>query len=68
MTAPFKKRPKYNLIVSWAIFWFLKTEAAFYFRHWTVVRVRLFSDIGHVMKKIDWEEPTKIKTCMYTVF
>ena len=36
-------------------------------RHWTVVRVRLFSDIGHVKTKIDWEEPTEIKTCMYTV-
>ena len=41
---------KYNLIVSRAIFY-----AAFYFRHWTVVRVRLFSDIGHVMTKIYWE-------------
>ena len=29
--------------------------------------VRLFTDIGHVMTKIEWEEPTKIKTCMYTV-
>ena len=29
--------------------------------------VRLFSDIGHVMTKIDWEEPTEIKMCMYTV-
>ena len=25
------------------------------------MRVRLFSDIGHVMTKIDWKEPTKIK-------
>ena len=25
------------------------------------MRVRLFSNIGHVMTKIDWEEPTKIK-------
>ena len=31
------------------------------------MRVRLFSDIGHVMTKIDWEEPTEIKMCMYTV-
>ena len=31
------------------------------------MRVRLFSDIGHVMTKIDWEEPTKTKMCMYTV-
>ena len=31
------------------------------------MRVRLFSDIGHVMTKIDWEEPTKIKMCMFTV-
>ena len=31
------------------------------------MRVRLFSDTGPVMTKIDWEEPTKIKTCMYTV-
>ena len=23
--------------------------------HWTVVRVRLFSDVGIVMTKIDWE-------------
>ena len=58
----FSIRPKYNLIVSRAIFY-----AVFYFRHWTVVRVRLFSDFGHVMTKIDWEEPTEIKTCMYTV-
>ena len=59
-------RPKYNLIVSQAIFRFLKRDA-FYFRHWTVVHVRLFSDTGHVITKIDLEEPTKIKTCMYTV-
>ena len=32
------------------------------------MRVRLFSVIGHVMTKIDWEEPTNFKTCMYTVF
>ena len=44
----------------------LKIDAAFNFRHWTVVRVWLFSDIGHVMTKIDWEERTKIKMCMYT--
>ena len=25
----------------------------FYFRHWTVVRVRLFSDINHVITKAD---------------
>ena len=25
------------------------------------MRVRLFSDIGHVMTKKDWEEPTEIK-------
>ena len=31
------------------------------------MRVRLFSDIGHGMTKIDWEEPTEIKMCMYTV-
>ena len=31
------------------------------------MRVTLFSDIGHVMTKIHWEEPIKIKTCMYTV-
>ena len=31
------------------------------------MRVRLFLDIGHVMTKIDREEPTEIKTCMYTV-
>ena len=31
------------------------------------MRVRLFSDIGHVMTKIDWEELMEIKTCMYTV-
>ena len=31
------------------------------------MRVRLFSDIGHVMTKIDREEPTKTKTGMYTV-
>ena len=31
------------------------------------MRVRLFSDIGYVMTKIDWEEPTEIKMCMYTV-
>ena len=36
-------------------------------QRWIVVRVRLFLDIGHVMTKIDLEEPTKIKTCMYTV-
>ena len=36
-------------------------------QRWTVVHVRLISNIGHVMTKIDWEEPTKIKTCMYTV-
>ena len=29
------------------------------------MHVRLFLDIGHVMTKIDWEEPTKIKMCMY---
>ena len=60
--------PKYNLIVSRAIFFaFFKIDAEFYFRHWIVVRVRLFSDIGHVMTKIDWEEATKIKMRMYTV-
>ena len=32
------------------------------------MRVRLFSDIGHVMTKIDWEEPRKMKTCMCTVY
>ena len=32
--------------------------------HGTVVRVRLFSDVGHFMTKIDWEELTKIKMCM----
>ena len=31
------------------------------------MHVRLFLDIGHVMTKIDWEEPTKIKTCIFTV-
>ena len=31
------------------------------------MRVRLFSDSGRVVAKIDWEEPTKIKMCMYTV-
>ena len=31
------------------------------------MRVRLFSDIGHVMTKLDWEEPSEIKTCMFTV-
>ena len=31
------------------------------------MRVRLFSDIGHVMTKKDWQEPTKVKMCMYTV-
>ena len=42
------------LIVSLAFF-ILKTDAVFYFRQLTVVRVRLFSDIGHVITKIDWE-------------
>ena len=28
----------------------------------TVVHVRLFSEIGHVMTKIDWEEPMKMYT------
>ena len=31
------------------------------------MHVRPFSNIGLVMTKIDWEEPMKIKTCMYTV-
>ena len=54
----------------YTVCWGLKYDDRFfnfYFRRWTVVRVRLFSDIGHVMTKIDWEEPAKIKMCMYTV-
>ena len=27
----------------------------------------LSGSLGHVMTKKDWEEPTEIKTCMYTV-
>ena len=40
----FKTRPKYNLIVSWANFFYLENR---------LVRLRLFSDICHVMTKID---------------
>ena len=60
-----KIRPKYNLNVSQAIFFkfilgprfifILKNKCSVLFRHWTVVRLRLFLDIGHVMPKIDWE-------------
>ena len=31
------------------------------------MRVRLFSDIGHVMIKIDWKEPTKKRACTLSV-
>ena len=46
MTARLKIRPKYNLIVSRA--------NCFYFEN-SLMRLRLFSDIGHVMTKIDKE-------------
>ena len=38
-----------------------ETDAAFYFRHWTVVRVRLFSDIVHAMTKWIGKSGRKLK-------
>ena len=56
MTASFKLGQNIIELFLRPIFIFVsKNRCSVLFKHWTVVRVRLFSDIGHVMPEIDWE-------------